>query len=108
MFFGSLVLFICSVVFTARDFLKAQSATANDYYNTVLNKLWPIGLPNRTDIWENENSKSMHALMNCMSANSCSENQTSIVLLSSNHFASAIAGAVSGEDIWSVLTVFDL
>jgi hypothetical protein len=102
MFFGTLLLFVCSSVFTTRKLLDSQPTGAGDSYASVLNKLWPVGLPNRTDNWENENSKSMHALVRCMSSDTCGTNQKSIVLLSTDHFASSIAGGVSGEDIWSV------
>lgn len=81
--------------------LEAKLALARSY-NTFVTHLWPVGLPNRTDIWENENSKSMHALLMCIAADNCTENQASIVLLSSNHFAMSISGHVSGEDIWFV------
>ncbi|KAL0952646.1 hypothetical protein HGRIS_006890 [Hohenbuehelia grisea] len=43
----------------------------------------------------------MHDLFACAMHNSCRENQTSVVLLSSPHFAGSIEGKVSGEDIWA-------
>ena len=104
-FLCSLTFVLLSVAFLAYDvaYLKAELALAGSY-NAFLTHLWPVGLPNRTDVWENENSKSMHALISCMSADDCKENQDSIVLLSSHHFADAIIGHVSGEDIWYVHT----
>lgn len=101
---SSLTLVLLAAAFLAYDvaYLKARLALAGSY-NAFLTHLWPVGLPNRTDVWENENSKVMHALMSCMSADDCKENQDSIVLLSSHHFAEAIIGHVSGEDIWYAL-----
>ena len=102
-FCTSLVFVILASTFLAYDivYLKAKLAIAGSY-NAFLTHLWPVGLPNRTDVWENENSKAMHALISCMSADNCLENQSSIVLLSSFHFANSISGHVSGEDIWCV------
>lgn len=90
-----------ALAFTTYDivYLKAKLALTHSY-NSFVKNLWPVGLPNVTDNWENENSKAMHALLTCMSTETCSENQTSIVLLSSFHFANSISGHVSGEDIW--------
>ncbi|KAL0952574.1 hypothetical protein HGRIS_006830 [Hohenbuehelia grisea] len=72
----------------------------NEYLNSFISHLWPVGNASRTDDWENENSKSMRALFGCLSQGGCGENQTSVVLLSSFHFANAIEGHTSGEDIW--------
>lgn len=105
MFFWSLLLIICSSVFTTRNLLDSRSAGVNDCHS-VLNKFWPVGFPNRTDDWEDENSKSMRALVSCMTSNTCGENQKSMVLLSTNHFVNAIAGGDAGEDIWLVLLHF--
>lgn len=101
LFYLSLALFASALVFTTYDvvYLKTKLALTQSYDSFVKN-LWPVGLPNVTDNWENENSKAMHALLTCMSADTCSQNQTSIVLLSSFHFANSISGHVSGEDIW--------
>lgn len=68
----------------------------------LLSHLYP-GSPHR-DNWENENHKSMHALLACMSNDDCTENQTSIVILSPSHFIIAICEDCekSGEDIWCV------
>ncbi len=97
---------LLSVVFLAYDvaYVKAKLTLAGSYGNESFTRLWPVGLANRTDVWENENSNAMHALISCMSADDCKENQDSIVLLSSHHFADAIIGHVSGEDIWYVHT----
>ncbi|KAE9392831.1 hypothetical protein BT96DRAFT_967329 [Gymnopus androsaceus JB14] len=68
----------------------------------LLSHLYP-GSPHR-DNWENENHKSMHALLACMSNDDCTENQTSIVILSPSHFIIAICEDCekSGEDIWAM------
>lgn len=106
-FCTSFVFVILASTFLAYDivYLKAKLAIAGSY-NAFLTHLWPVGLPNRTDVWENENSKAMHSLIGCISADNCLENQASIVLLSSPHFANSISGHVSGEDIWCVLHEF--
>ncbi|KAF9477866.1 hypothetical protein BDN70DRAFT_922288 [Pholiota conissans] len=100
--FTSIAFFIGALIFMSYDilYLKAKLAITGSY-NAFLHNLWPVGLPNRTDMWENENSKSMQALLSCMSTDTCTQNQTSIVLLSSMHFANSISGHVSGEDIWA-------
>jgi hypothetical protein len=101
MLFTSIAFFTGALLFMTYDilYLKARLAITGSY-NAFIENLWPVGLPNRTDIWENENSRSMQALMSCMSTNTCGQNQTSIVLLSSFHFANSISGHVSGEDVW--------
>ncbi|KAF5315258.1 hypothetical protein D9619_006957 [Psilocybe cf. subviscida] len=109
LFYLSLTLFISALVFTTYDvvYLKTKLALTKSY-NSFVRNLWPVGLPNVTDNWENENSKAMHTLLTCMSTETCSENQTSIVLLSSFHFANSISGHVSGEDIWAASVLLAL
>ena len=103
-FFLSLSFFLIAVGFVTYDtvYLKAKIALAGSY-NAFLSHMWPIGLPNRTDQWENENSKALHALFTCMGENNCKENQTSIVMLASPHFGDSLNGHVSGENIWYVV-----
>ncbi|KAJ7596312.1 hypothetical protein C8J56DRAFT_774392 [Mycena floridula] len=50
----------------------------------------------------------MRALLTCLRYSTCRPNQTSIVLLSSYHFANSIDGATSGEDIWYLLSLREL
>ncbi|KAJ8502525.1 hypothetical protein ONZ45_g11674 [Pleurotus djamor] len=89
-------------------FLDAIALKRPDGYDAVLRYLWPIGLPDRMDNWENENSKGMRALFTCMAEGNCAQNQTSIVLLSSPHFKDVIAGHTSGEDIWAMSILLSL
>lgn len=100
--FSSALLFTVDLFYLrGRNTVDSETKT----HESLFSFLWPVGLPNRTDSWENENSKTMHALFKCVSDDSCRENQTSVVLLSSEHFANSIAGRVSGEDIWCVFCV---
>ncbi|KAF5379051.1 hypothetical protein D9615_005991 [Tricholomella constricta] len=98
---------LASIIFTV-DLVYARSHDSGRILTSYnfLPYLWPVGLPNRTDNWENENSKSMHALLSCMASQNCEQNRTSIVLLSTSRFSNGIAGDTSGENIWamSVLT----
>lgn len=52
-------------------------------------------------MWEDENSRTMRALLACVTDGTCGQNQTHIVLLASGHFRASIEGRVSGEDIWA-------
>ena len=105
----SLLLLLASALLFTVDLFYLRGRTAVDYETktreSLFSYLWPVGLPNRTDSWENENSKTMHALFKCVSEDSCRENQTSVVLLSSHHFSNSISGKVSGEDIWCVFHI---
>ncbi|KAL0952654.1 hypothetical protein HGRIS_006897 [Hohenbuehelia grisea] len=75
---------------------------------SVLTDLWPVGSTNTTDDWENENSKSMNAFFKCALEGNCGENQTSIVMLSSEHFENGLRGRSSGEDIWAMSLILAL
>lgn len=107
-FLAALMIFASAIVFTFDViYLQARRSIAATY-SSFLSHMWPVGMPNRTDSWENENSKTMQELLSCMGANNCKQNQTSIVLLSIYHFARSISGATSGEDIWCVLSRFGI
>ncbi|KAF7421022.1 hypothetical protein PC9H_011541 [Pleurotus ostreatus] len=107
------LLFISTVLYTIDVFSgyslrKTLSSASSNYVGSVVSHLWPEGMANRTDNWENENSKTMHALFKCLANGGCGENQTSIVLLSSPHFKDSIAGHTSGEDIWAISILLSL
>lgn len=97
----------CAACFIlAVDFLALRNSSSRRIteplgaYHAVLNHFFPVGDPDRTDDWQNENSKSLHALLDCVERGTCGQNQTSVILLASFHFAGSIRGSVSGEDIW--------
>lgn len=98
----SLILFGLSLVLTVQRYLGPPWRPTGIHRSPKLSNLWPVGLPNHTDLWENENSKSLHALITCLASDSCEENQKSIVLLGSFRFWQAIRGDVAGEEIWYV------
>ncbi|KAF9068154.1 hypothetical protein BDP27DRAFT_1530086 [Rhodocollybia butyracea] len=103
---ASILLFTFDIIYInipQNAITKAYSDSASSALESFISHLFPIGMPNRTDNWENENSKAMRNLMMCMQTDTCGENQTSIVLLSSMHFSNAIHGDVSGEDIWCAI-----
>jgi len=86
---------------------EAESAALVDSGRTgssvgipILDQIFPIGDLKQTDNWENENSKSLHALLQCTRESTCTENQTSIILLSDDYFITAISGGNGGEEIW--------
>ncbi|KAL0952562.1 hypothetical protein HGRIS_006818 [Hohenbuehelia grisea] len=104
LFAAALLFFFSAVISTGGLIAPVSRLTpsgANEYFDSFISHLWPVGNASRTDNWENENSKSMRALFGCLSQGGCGENQTSVVLLSSFHFANAIEGHTSGEDIWA-------
>ncbi|TFK63467.1 hypothetical protein BDN72DRAFT_320900 [Pluteus cervinus] len=102
LFFGAVLLFTV-------DLTRLRGTDVlSDAHATLFSHFWPVGLPNRTDSWENENSKTMRALFTCTAEGSCKENQTSVVLMSSSHFKNSIAGKVSGEDIWAMSVIIAL
>ncbi|KAF4588774.1 hypothetical protein EYR40_010329 [Pleurotus pulmonarius] len=109
-FIASACLLCSSIVLFTVDFfrLRAPRPSNDAGWLDFFKKLWPVGLPDVTDNWQNENNKAMHALMSCMVNRTCKENQTSIVLLSSEHFSHSIAGHVSGEDIWAISVLISL
>lgn len=69
---------------------------------TSLDELFPIMLPDKDDVYQDENNRAMRALVRCMTEDNCTKNQKSVVLLSSSHFAAHLVGYVSGEHIWYV------
>ncbi|TFK55828.1 hypothetical protein OE88DRAFT_1731469 [Heliocybe sulcata] len=78
------------------------------YSNPILDKLFPIGEPDRTDVYEDANNAAMERLLACAASGDCHRNQTSVVLLASPHFAGSIEGKVSGEDIWAASVIAGL
>ncbi|KAL0952653.1 hypothetical protein HGRIS_006896 [Hohenbuehelia grisea] len=97
---------LSSAIFLALDlFVVRKSWHGRDALQSVISHLWPVGSVDRTDSWENENSKVMNALFKCAMENNCRENQTSVVMLSSPHFIGILEGKTSGEDIWA-LSIF--
>ncbi|KZT20785.1 glycosyltransferase family 18 protein [Neolentinus lepideus HHB14362 ss-1] len=76
--------------------------------NPILDKLFPIGEPDRTDVYEDANNAAMERLLGCAASGDCHRNQTSVVLLASHHFAGSIEGHVSGEDIWAASVIAGL
>ncbi|KAJ8480912.1 hypothetical protein ONZ45_g15485 [Pleurotus djamor] len=97
-----------STLFLTQAKESTHSDVSKEGSSALLRYLWPVGLPDRTDNWENENSKVMQALFTCIAEDNCAQNQTSIVLLSSPHFKDTIAGHVSGEDIWAMSILLSL
>jgi len=90
-----------ALIFTTVDVVYLQSKLSSaSTYTTLLPHLWPVDSANSTDSWVNANNKAIHALMTCMTANTCRENQTSVVLASSYHLDNAKSGYISGEDTW--------
>ncbi|KAI5889172.1 uncharacterized protein SCHCODRAFT_02633734 [Schizophyllum commune H4-8] len=67
----------------------------------MLSSFWPVTQPNRTDVYEDENSRTMHRLIECVADGTCTERQTHVVILASWHFRGSVEGQVSGEDIWA-------
>ncbi|KAJ8523351.1 hypothetical protein ONZ45_g166 [Pleurotus djamor] len=61
--------------------VRRSAGLDSGYTQSLVNYLWPVGLPNRTDNWENENNKAMHAMFTCMATESCKEKQTSVIIL---------------------------
>ncbi|KAJ8690374.1 hypothetical protein PTI98_011802 [Pleurotus ostreatus] len=106
----SACLLCSSIALFTVDFLRlrGQKPSGDKGWLNFFKQLWPVGLPDVTDNWQNENNKAMNALMSCMVERTCKENQTSIILLSSEHFSHSIAGHVSGEDIWAISVLIAL
>ena len=52
----------------------------------MLSSFWPVTQPNRTDVYEDENSRTMHRLIECVADGTCTERQTRVVILASWHF----------------------
>ncbi|KAJ7598798.1 hypothetical protein C8J56DRAFT_1157886 [Mycena floridula] len=104
---GAAILIAISVVIFTFDvvYLQARRFQTDD---ELFSSLWPIAFPNQTNDWQNENNKAMRALLTCMRHNACRPNQTSIVLLSSHHFAESIEGRTLGEDIWAASVLLSL
>ena len=58
----------------------------------MLSSFWPVTQPNRTDVYEDENSRTMHRLIECVADGTCTEKQTHVVILASWHFRGALGG----------------
>ncbi|KAL1746545.1 hypothetical protein HDZ31DRAFT_33955 [Schizophyllum fasciatum] len=67
----------------------------------MLSSFWPVSQPQRTDVWEDEKSRTMHSLIQCVAEGTCTEKQTKVIILASWHFKGSVEGQVSGEDIWA-------
>ncbi|KAK7024999.1 hypothetical protein R3P38DRAFT_3533140 [Favolaschia claudopus] len=56
--------------------------------------------------WITHNQRGMHALFRCIEGGNCQQNQTKVILISSNDFISPLQGGyIGGEAIWAMSTL---
>jgi hypothetical protein len=68
---------------------------------SVLEKVFPVADPSRSDDFHDTNRGAMHALIACIATDTCRQNQTSVVIFGIQFYAEVLEGAsMSGERIW--------
>jgi hypothetical protein len=68
---------------------------------SLMDKVFPVANPSRSDDFHDVNRRAMHALVSCIGTNTCAHNQTSVVIFGVPFYAEVIEGAsMSGERIW--------
>lgn len=104
---GVFVLVFGLLVFQTMNYMSfttpARVVSEAESSRPSLDDLFPVMLPDRNDLYQNENNKEMRALIQCMKEESCPENRKSVVLLSASHFGAMLLGFTSGEHIWYVV-----
>ncbi|KAJ7754375.1 hypothetical protein DFH07DRAFT_502101 [Mycena maculata] len=82
---------------------------SSDLSHLSLNRvLFPAGPALDDRSWIAENQRTISALFRCIEANSCTQNQTKVVLLVASPFRELLEGANGGEAIWANSTLIAL